>query len=94
MHLFGGRGTPPVKTYNAPKRLPNCVLLNLFFGRDNEIQIYHGNFLLMENKHMKLFVTKRSTGAYLSKMHQNTFGPARGASMRSPDPLAETGAYF
>ena len=27
-----------------PKRLPNCAQ-NLFFGRDSELQIYHGNFL-------------------------------------------------
>ena len=42
---------PKKLTIPSPKRLPNCVLQNLFFSRDNELQIYHGNFLLMDNKH-------------------------------------------
>ena len=42
--------TPPPK-----KRLPNCAL-NLFFGRDSELQIYR------VNKHRKLFVIKHSKG--------------------------------
>jgi len=36
--------------------------LNPFFGRDDELQIYHGNFLLMDNTHRKFFVVKQSKG--------------------------------
>jgi len=62
--------------------------LNLFFGRDNELPIYHGNVVLMDNKHRKLFVTKQSKWRkkiFMPEMHQNTFGgrappgPAGGA---------------
>jgi len=60
---FGGGGISPKKlTIPLPKRLPNCVLR---FGRDSELQIYHGNFLLMDNKHRKLFVVKQLKGANL-----------------------------
>jgi len=46
--------------------------LNLFFDRDKELQIYHGNFLLMDNKHRKLFVIKQTKGRkFMPKMHQN-----------------------
>jgi len=59
--LFGGGGSPPQKTYNSP---PNgCQIMcsrSLFFGQDNELQIHHGNILLMDNKHRKLFVIKQS----------------------------------
>ena len=80
-HLFLGGGTgftpPPKKTYSSPKRLPNCAL-NIFFGRDNELQIYHGIFLLIiDNKHRKLIVIKQSKRCkFMPKMHQNTIGGA------------------
>ena len=39
--FFGG-GIPPQKNLTVcPKRLPNCVLKMLFFGRDNKLRIYH-----------------------------------------------------
>jgi len=39
MHLLGE--LPPKKISIAPpKRLPNCVHEIIFFGRDNELQIY------------------------------------------------------
>jgi len=34
--------------------------LDLFFGRDSELEIYHENFLLVDNKHGKLFVIKQT----------------------------------
>jgi len=34
---------------------------SFFFGRENELQIHHGNFYLMDNKHRKLFVIDYST---------------------------------
>jgi len=55
-HLFGE--IPPKKLTISPKWLPDCVLKIFFFGRDNELQIYHGNFLLMYDKHRKLFVKR------------------------------------
>jgi len=58
------RWNPPQNLTSPPKRLPNCVLKIFLFGRDNESQMYHGNFLtLMDNKHRKLFVVKQSKGA-------------------------------
>jgi len=77
--FLGGTGftPPPKKTYSSPKRLPNCAL-NIFFGRDNELQIYHGIFLLIiDNKHRKLIVIKQSKRCkFMPKMHQNTIGGA------------------
>jgi len=58
---WGIRDSPPPKkkqTYNFLQRLPNCALN--FLVRDNEVQIYHGNFLLVDKKHRKLFVIKQS----------------------------------
>ena len=68
--LGWGGGSPSLK------RLPNCVLQIFFFGQDDDLQIYHGNFLLMGNKHGKLFVIKLSKGCKFMcpKIHQNTFG--------------------
>ena len=50
--------------------------------------MYHENFLLMENKHRKLFAIKQPKRCkFMPKMHQNTFGgrappgPAEGAYM-------------
>jgi len=54
-HLFWGN---PPKTYNFPKMAARLCAQNLFFGRDNELLIYHGNFLLMYDKHRKLFVKR------------------------------------
>ena len=51
------------KTYNFPLPTPNgsqIVCPESFFGQDNELQIYSGNFILMDSKHRKLFVIKRS----------------------------------
>jgi len=51
-----------------------CALgLRVFFGRDNELQIYHENFLLMDIKYRKLFVIKQSKACkFMPYMHQNT----------------------
>jgi len=39
-----------------------------FFGRDDELQTYHGNILLMDNTQTKLFVIKLSKGCtFMSK---------------------------
>jgi len=45
-----------------PQTAAKFCALSLFFSRDNELQTYHGNFLLMDNKHRKLFVTEQSKG--------------------------------
>jgi len=74
-HFFWGGGfSPPQKKLTIP---PNgCqTVRSIFFGRDNESQIYRGNFLLMDNKHRKLLVIRQSKGCkFVPKMHQNTFG--------------------
>ena len=86
-HLFGGGILPPQKKLTAsPQTAAKLCALNLFFSRDSELQIYHGNSLLMDNKRRKLFANKQSEGCrFMPKMHQNTFGgrapprPAGGA---------------
>jgi len=72
----------------------------MFFSPDNELQIYYGNVLLMDNKHWKLFVIKQSKGVQINlclKMCQNTFGSRAlpgplGELMCSPDHLAAMGS--
>ena len=51
---------PKKKKLQFPQTATKSCALNLSFGRDSELQIYHGNFLLMDNKHGKLFVTEPS----------------------------------
>ena len=77
-----------------------CALY-LFFGQDSELQILHGNFLLVDDKHRKLFAIKQPKGCkFMLKMHLSTFGGraapgfAEGELMLSPGPLAALGAYF
>ena len=76
---FLGGMNPPKKAYNPPQTAAKlCVLI--FFRRDSELQIHHGKFLLIDNKQRKLFVIKQSKGCrFMSKIHQNTPGPAGGA---------------
>jgi len=63
-------------------------------GYIGAVLIYHKNFLLMDNKHRELFVTKQSKWCkFLPKMQQNKFGggvlpgPAGGV-YAPPDPVA------
>ena len=68
--------------------------------RDNELQIYHKNFLLMDNKHRKLVVIQQSEGSkFMPKMQQNThrgYAPPGHAweLTRSPRPLAAMGTGY
>jgi len=78
--LRGGGDFPPKKLTILPDG-GQTVCSKSFFDRDNELQIYHGNLLLMNNAHRKLFVIRQSKGCkFLPKMHQNTFvsSPAGG----------------
>ena len=74
--LGGGNFLPaPQKTYNSPSNGCQIVCSKSFFHRDSELQIYHGNFLLMDNKLRKLFVIKQSKWRkFMPKMQQYTFG--------------------
>jgi len=75
LFFWGGGDFPPPSNYNFPQMAVKLCALNLFFGRDNELQIYHGNFLLMDTKHRKLFVIKQSKGCkFMPKVYQNTLG--------------------
>ena len=58
--FFGGGGRILPKVTTPPQTAARLCALNLFFGRVSELQIYRGNFLLMDNKHGKLFVIKQS----------------------------------
>jgi len=71
-----------------------------FFGRDNELQIYRGNWLLMDIKHQKLFVIKRSQGCKLMpkctqmRLAAGLCQDPLGEIIRSPRPAATVGHYF
>jgi len=59
--LWGeGKFPSSQKTYNLSptQTVAKLCALNRFFSA-TELQIYHGNFLLMDNKHRKLFVVKQ-----------------------------------
>jgi len=61
--IFGGVNSPPSKLTIPPPTAAKWCSLNLFFrpGVESDgLQTYHGNFLLMDNKHIKLCVIKQS----------------------------------
>jgi len=99
LHTDDHASTPPLSFLQAgcPSCRPtNSVKALKALGRDNELQIYHGIFLLMDNKHRKLFVTKQSKGCkIMPRMHKNTLGglgppgPAGGAHALSQTPYTQ-----
>jgi len=96
MYLFKGVPLPPKKLTILPKTVGKLCVLDLFWP-GQRIKIYQGNFLLTDNKHRKLFVTKESKWCkFMPKMHQHTFGGRAPLEelIRSPDPVTATGAYF
>jgi len=46
--IFGGGEIPLSQTYNFPQMAAKLCALNLFFGWDNELKLYDGNFLYNE----------------------------------------------
>jgi len=59
----------------SPQMTAKLCALNIFFQPGNELEIYHGNILLTDNEHRKLFVIKQSKGCrFMPKMYQNAFG--------------------
>jgi len=79
---------PPSKNlqFRPPPNGCQIVCSKSFSQPDNELQLYHGNMLLIDNKNRKLFVIKQSRECrFVPKMHQNTFsgrappGPVGGA---------------
>jgi len=71
-HFFGGNEIPlHQKNLKFPPTAAKLCALILFFGRDNELRTYRGNFDLMHSKHWKLFVAKQSQGCkFMPKMHK------------------------
>jgi len=67
--LFQGsfleRGNPPQKITLSPQTASILCSRSFFdpFGRNSELQIYHRNFLLMDNKYRKSFLIKQSKDA-------------------------------
>jgi len=90
--FFGGGNSPQTKITICTQKAAKLLVLNLFFGRNNELEIYHGNFRLMDNKPRKLFAIKQSKGCKLPKMQQNTFGGL--TSWGRADPWPQWGGYF
>ena len=98
LFLFWGKGNFATQNLQSLKRLPNCVLINHFLTEAMNYEIHHGNFLLMDNKHNKLFIIKQSKWCkFMLKMHQNIFGvralprPAGGAYMLPRHPCRNGG---
>jgi len=61
--FFGGESPRSPKKLTIPQTAAKLCAINIFFSDGaKELQIYHGNFLLMDNEHRKLFVTKQSKG--------------------------------
>jgi len=86
--VCGGGDSPLQKTCNFAPPPNGCQIVcsKSFSQPDNELQLYHGNMLLIDNKNRKLFVIKQSRECrFVPKMHQNTFsgrappGPVGGA---------------
>ena len=101
--IGGGIYPPPEKNIISLQTAAKLCALDLFFDRDSELQIYHGNFLLMHNRHRKLFVIKQPKGSkFMPKIHQNTFGsralpgPVGGGlmQMHSRRPSSRNGGLF
>jgi len=86
-NIFFGEGNFPENLQSPSKKTAaKLCALNLFSAGTNELQIYHGNFLLMDNKHRKLFVGKQSIGCkFMPKMHQNTIGGRTPAGLTGGD---------
>jgi len=60
---------------SLPQTAAKLCALNLFFVQESELQTYHGNILLMDNKLRKFCVIMLSKGCnIMPKMHQNAFG--------------------
>ena len=57
-----GENLPPTKKLTVPPLNGYQIECSKSFDRDSELQIYHGYFLLTDNKHWKLFVIKQSNG--------------------------------
>jgi len=97
--LFGASwgGESPPKKITIPLYGCQIVCSNPFLGRYNELQIYHGNFLLMDNKHRKLFVISNQKDANICLKCTEIHLPA-GTRLVSlcalPDLLAVLGAYL
>jgi len=60
--FFGGGFFPQKLTIPSPQTATKLCALNLFFSRDSELQINHGNLLLMDNN-----------DNFMPKMQQNSF---------------------
>jgi len=94
--FWGGILPPPKKNlqFPPPQVAAKLCALYLFFGQDSELQILHGNFLLVDDKHRKLFAIKQPKGCkFMLKMHLNTFGqdPLRGSLCFPLAPLLHWG---
>ena len=78
-----------------PPTAAKLCALNLFFRPDNELQICHGNFLLMDNKRRKLFVIRQSKGCkFLPKMRQNTLAHTRQGAYALPRSPSRNGGLL
>jgi len=57
--FFGGGEFPSSKKITTPPNGCQIVCSKSFFGRENELQLYHENFVLIDNKYRKLFIKGR-----------------------------------
>jgi len=84
-HLFLGGQTNLV-----PQTAGKLCAVNFFFCQDDELPIYHGNFLVMGNRHRKLFVVKQSKCSKI-RLAAGLCPDTLGELIQSPRPLAAIG---
>jgi len=86
--FFWGGGFPPPKKLTIPPPIAAKLCdLNLFFGWENELQIYVESFLLIDSKQKKYSSLSSQKGASLCiRLAVGSSAP--------PDPLVAMGAYF
>jgi len=78
------------QTNLVPQTAGKLCAVNLFFCQDDELPIYHGNFLVMGNKHRKLFVVKQSKCSKI-RLAAGLCPDTLGELIHSPRPLAAIG---
>jgi len=96
--FFWGGGVHP-KNVQSPSPNGCQIVCSKSFSRpDSELQIYHGNVLLIDNKHRQFFAIGQPKGfKFMPKMHLNVWrrappGPAGGAyALPQTPPLAAMG---
>ena len=97
---FGGIPLRKKPTIPLPQKVAKLCALNLSSAGTVNYKTYHGNFLLMDNKHRKLFVIEQSKWfKFKAKCTKISFAAGirpdpLGEFIRSPRLPSRNGGYF